>query len=118
MKSFFALAAAATMAVSFASSASAETMTPAEEYYKYRAAVVAYERCNGVRLDQEEAFAVERRITELLSGFVSPGQRLSIIEEARVDFSRLAGANSCSRNDMLEGALETFEGDLASALGM
>lgn len=118
MKVFVALAAAAGMAVSVASTATAQDMTPAEEYYKFRAAVVAYERCNGVQLDQEEALAVESRITELLSGFVSPGQRLSIIEEAKLDVSRLAGADSCSRNDMLEGALETFEMDLASAMGM
>ena len=118
MKSLFALAAAAGVAVSMVSVATAQDMTPAEEYYNYRAAVVAYERCNGIRLSQEDALAVEGRITQLLDGFVSPGQRLSIIEEAKTDFSRLAGANSCARNDMLESALETFETDLASAMSM
>ncbi|NBC34872.1 MAG: hypothetical protein GVY13_19550 [Alphaproteobacteria bacterium] len=118
MKSLVALIAAAGVAVSVASAASAQEMTPAEEYYDYRAAVVAYERCNGVRLDVDQAAAVENRITELMSGFVSPAQRLAIIEDAKTDFSRLAGANSCSRNDRLAAAVELFETELASALGM
>ena len=118
MKSFTALIAAAGMAVTFVSTASAQEMTPAEEYYSYRAAVVAYERCNGLTLNQEQAAAVEGRITEMLSGFVTPAQRLSIIEEAKQDYSRLAGANSCSRNDRLSAAVEMFETDLAPALGM
>ena len=118
MKSLTALIAAAGMAVTVVSAASAQDMTPAEEYYNYRAAVVAYERCNGVTLNQEQATAVEGRITEMLSGFVSPSQRLTIIEDAKTDYSRLAGANSCSRNEQLSAAVETFEMDLAPAIGM
>lgn len=118
MKSFVALIAAAGVAVSLASAASAEEMTPAEEYYDYRAAVVAYERCNGIRFNIDQASAIENRISELLTGFVTPAQRLAIIEDAKTDYSRLAGANSCSRNDRLAAAVERFETELASAIGM
>ena len=118
MKSFTALIAAAGMAVTFVSTATAQEMTPAEEYYHYRGAVVAYERCNGITLDQDQALAVESRITQMLSGFVSPGMRLSIIEEAKSEYSSLAATNRCSRNDRLEAALEKFEDDLSPALAM
>jgi len=119
MKSFVALIAAAGVAVSVASAASAQDMmTPAEEYFGYRAAVVAYERCNGIRFNLEQSTALENRITDLMTGFVSPSQRLAIIEDARDEYSSLAYANGCGRNDRLQAALETFETELSPALGM
>ena len=118
MKSIATLIAAVGMAASMVSVASAQDMTAADEYYNYRAAVVAYERCNDLRLSEEDALAVESRITQLLPGFVSPGLRLSLIEEAKEEFSALANANICARTDALQDALDTFESDLASALTM
>jgi|GEM_PF-2393960 len=97
-----------------------EPMTPEETYYAYRAAVVAYERCNDVRFDQAEANAIEERISELMDTPLSPSDRLTIIEEARQDMSRLVAGQGCSAGNAPEvaAAVETFEAEIAPAIGL
>ncbi len=97
-----------------------EAMTPEEQYYAYRAAVVAYERCNDVTFDQAKANVIEGRISELMGTPLSPSARLTIIEEARQDMSRLVAAQGCSADNAPEvaAAVNTFETEIAPAVGL
>jgi triphosphoribosyl-dephospho-CoA synthetase len=116
------IAAAALAALLAAAPAAAqeEPMTPQEAYYGYRAAVVAYERCNDIRFDQAQANAIEERIAELMDTPLSPSDRLTIIEEARQDMSRLVAAQGCAAGNAPEvaSAVETFEAAIGPAIGL
>ena len=116
MKKIATLAAAGGLVALAATPALAQDMSQEEQYYAYRTAVVAYERCNGVTFDQDESTALEGRITQLIGGFLSPGLRLTIVVDAKDDMAGLVHGNGCGF-DPVEDALALFESDLAPALG-
>lgn len=118
MKKVATLAAAAGLVALAAAPALAQDMDMSQEdqYYAYRTAVVAYERCNGISFDQDESTALEGRITQLIGGFLHPGLRLSIVVDAKDDMASLVHGNGCGFGPV-EDALALFDDDLAPALG-
>jgi hypothetical protein len=118
MKTFATLAAAAGLTALVAAPAMAQEMemSQAEMMYDYQQSVVAYERCNGIRFDQEQSTALQSRITQLIGGFLSPGLRLEIVWDATEEMQALANANGCGFAPVAD-ALQRFESDLAPALG-
>lgn len=116
MKNVATLAAAAGLIALTTAPALAEDMSQGDQYYAYRTAVVAYERCNGITFDQDESTVLEGRITQLIGGFLHPGLRLSIVVDAKDDMASLVNGNGCGFGEV-EDALALFESDLAPALG-
>lgn len=116
MKKLTTLAAAAGLAATVATPATAqEEMSQAEMMFAYQSAIVAYERCNGIRFDQTQSTELQGRITQLIGGFLSPGLRLEIVWEATDEMQALVNANGCGF-PRVETALALFENDLAPAL--
>lgn len=101
----------------FATAAIAQdAMTIEAQYFDLRQAVVAYERCNDIRFDQAQAEALDERIDEMIGENFGPGEKLTIIQEAKMDMSRQVTTKGC--NDAhVASALATFETELAPALG-
>ena len=116
MKKTATLAIAAGFAALAAVPAQAQDMSQGEQYYAYRSAVVAYERCNDMTFNQDDSVAIEGRITQLIGGFLSPGLRLNIVVDATDDMSSLVYGNGCSFAPV-EDALMLFDSELAPALG-
>ena len=116
MNKFGSLAVAAGFAALAVAPAQAQDMSQGEQYFAYRSAIVAHERCNGINFDQQESVALEGRITQLIGGFLSPGLRLSIIVDATGDMADLVHANGCRFAPVRE-ALAVFDDELAPALG-
>ncbi|MEO3433172.1 hypothetical protein [Inquilinus sp. CAU 1745] len=101
----------------FATAAVAQdAMTTEEQFFNLRQAVVAYERCNDVMFDQTQAEALDEQIEEITGENFGAGEKLTMIQDAKMDMSRQVTTKGCNDAEVAS-ALATFETELAPALG-
>ena len=92
-------------------------MTTEERFIAMHGAIVAYERCRGVRFDEEQAMALNQRVRELIGESFGAGTTLQLIYEARETMARRVTTEGCG-GDRVTEALNLFQTNLADAVSL
>jgi hypothetical protein len=92
---------------------------PAEQtFYDLTAAWVAYERCNDIVFDQAQQAELNKAIMAKVGAQLGAGTKLSLVQSAKMKTSMRVATKGCAGNAPIEAALQTFQTDLAPAVGL
>ena len=94
-----------------------QEMTTEERFIAMHGAIVAYERCRGIRFDEDQAMALNQRVRELIGQSFGAGTTLQLIYEAREMMTRRVTSEGCGGERVTE-ALTLFQTNLADAVSL